>query len=515
MKKVKRGTKQIVRDKVYGRFWLGKETDGKETRQSVPMPAVKVGDEKAIADRCDLIADVVHRLINAGLRHRARDFAILLGEETNAKRLERVLKQIDRLIEGNIVSAAGTTVKQFGDRWTSGDLHREFPRHVKLKATAEEDGQMLRKYVYPEIGGTPVAHVTLDDAERVMAKLPAELSTARARHVAQAMHRMFNLAVYPARLIKVNPLPKGFLPKLGAGKAKQYLYPDEDAKLLGCTEVPLAERVLYGVTDREGFRFLEAVRLEWDDLDLHRGAVNLDKNKTDDPRAWALDPGVVEALRKWKLLTPGSKGPFDTIPVDEHQADRFRFDVQVAGIDRTSLFDRSAESMRLRFHDLRATFVTSALALGKSETWVSDRTGHKSSAMIAKYKRAARTYAELNLGPLKPLVDAIAWTQTATCQTSVQRGRYVRKTKVSRKPRKSAAVPKEGLEPSCPFGRRILSPPRGAKGSPQAEENTGRRAKAGRPGGPFDRGLTDLGEIDRHWDSYEVLIASMDPGGES
>jgi integrase len=61
----------------------------------------------------------------------------------------------------------------------------------------------------------------------------------------------------------------------------------------------------------------------------------------------------------------------------------------------------------LRAHDLRATFVTISLAQGKSETWVTDRTGHKSSIMLYRYKRAARTHAEAELGALAPLHEAI------------------------------------------------------------------------------------------------------------
>ena len=40
-------------------------------------------------------------------------------------------------------------------------------------------------------------------------------------------------------------------------------------------------------------------------------------------------------------------------------------------------------------------------------TWVADRTGHHSSQMIYRYRRVARTLAELNVGPLTPLVEAI------------------------------------------------------------------------------------------------------------
>jgi hypothetical protein len=42
-----------------------------------------------------------------------------------------------------------------------------------------------------------------------------------------------------------------------------------------------------------------------------------------------------------------------------------------------------------------------ALANGRSEAWIGDRTGHRSSAMIAKYKRTVRTLEELGTGDLQ------------------------------------------------------------------------------------------------------------------
>ena len=74
---------------------------------------------------------------------------------------------------------------------------------------------------------------------------------------------------------------------------------------------------------------------------------------------------------------------------------------------RPELFTRSEHRLRVRAHDLRATFVTLALAAGKSESWVADRTGHKSSAMINKYRRTARFASELGLGELAPLDQAV------------------------------------------------------------------------------------------------------------
>jgi hypothetical protein len=49
----------------------------------------------------------------------------------------------------------------------------------------------------------------------------------------------------------------------------------------------------------------------------------------------------------------------------------------------------------------------SPTATVESESWISDRTGHRSSQMIARYKCPARTFMELELGELAMLDEAI------------------------------------------------------------------------------------------------------------
>ena len=91
----------------------------------------------------------------------------------------------------------------------------------------------------------------------------------------------------------------------------------------------------------------------------------------------------------------------------QHLADELRNDLEAAKVERPQLFERSETRRPLRLHDLRSTFVTVSLANGKTETWVSGRTGHRSSAMLNRYRRAARTWSELGLGELTPLDVAI------------------------------------------------------------------------------------------------------------
>ena len=239
-------------------------------------------------------------------------------------------------------------------------------------------------------------------------------STSR-RQILQIIHRVLVLAVYPAKILASSPLPKGFMPKVSSDKAKSYLYPDEDAKLMACTAVPLLMRLCFGMLIREGFRVSELLGLTWSSVDLDRGLVILEENKTDDPRSWVLDAGVTEALRRWK--TRFAWRPSPTTPIlraqDGGRADRYdlardlRAALRQTGVSRSPLFEQTDTRLALRAHDLRASFVTVNLALGKGEAWITDRTGHRSSQMIYRYKRQARTHAELNLGGFKPLHEAI------------------------------------------------------------------------------------------------------------
>jgi len=179
--------------------------------------------------------------------------------------------------------------------------------------------------------------------------------------------------------------------------------------------VPLVFRVFYGFLDREGLREGEANTLTWNRLDLDRGVLTLDENKTDDARAWALDPGVTAPLIAWKKLHPRPEPTARLFLAEnggvldgEHFATVFRErHLKAAVVDRAELYERSKNRMPIRVHDLRATFVTLSLANGRTESWVQDRTGHTSSMMINRYRRTARQAAELGLGTLAPLDQAI------------------------------------------------------------------------------------------------------------
>jgi integrase len=404
--------------------WRAKFTVGSKR----PSFALAVATEEEAHERAAIMADVASRLDAAGLSRFTPRALASVGKAEPGK-LAHVLGEVKRLIKNPPAEPEGPTpdegptFKDVAKAWTSGKLHKLYPDHVRKKTSFGDDVYRLDRHVLPIIGDTPIAKVTLADAERVLRRLPAKLTPGSRRQVAQLVSRVLSLAVYPMRLRASSPIPRGFLPKVGDRKAKGWLYPSEEAALLACRPkddapgVPLETRVLYGFLAREGMRYGEASRLQWVDLDLRTGTVKLDENKTRDPRTWKLGDDVREALARYKKRFRRGAKSEDHVFLDGagaplpdragHKADELREHLELAGIDRPELFQRTRSRLPIRVHDLRATFVTLALASDRTETWVADRTGHRSSTMIGAYRRSARTAAELNLGWLAPMHLAI------------------------------------------------------------------------------------------------------------
>ncbi|WP_437981372.1 tyrosine-type recombinase/integrase [Sorangium sp. So ce117] len=392
-----------------GKTWTARLSLGEAGRATFKLPTCRT--EQEANARLEVLAELAGRLLAAG--------QIVLGmpllEQAGARdgnALRDVRLAIDQLCKGEARARATgeTTFAEFAERVLSGQLAEQYPDHVKAIRSANNYRTRLA-HILEVLSPVPLARFTLDHADHAMSSLPGHLQPGTRQKIAQLIHRILALATYPARIIGSNPLPRGWIPKAGDEKAKGYLYPDEDNRLMQCQAIPLCFRIYYGFLDREGMRADEAGRLEWSDVDLERGAVVLDENKTDDPRAWALSPDVVRALRKWRELCPDNARVFvgkwgNALP-GHNGAKNFRDHLRRAGIDRPELFETTDARLNIRLHDTRATFITVKLAVGRTETWISDRTGHSSSDQIHNYKRAARKVAELALGDFAPLDEAL------------------------------------------------------------------------------------------------------------
>jgi len=414
--------------------WYARIPVGGGKRKAVKLPFCTSRDEALV--RASLMAELVDKLRSTGHRTYIEKALEHVAKAQNEDGLKTARRIVDGIIAGQFEpqepDSAIITIKDLGDRWTSDKLHKLYPDHVPHKTSSDDDKYRLNKHIYPHIKDIPIKEFRLEHAQLVMQKLPTTLSASSRRQVAQLLRRMLAMAVFPLRLIDQNPIPPGFLPKVGPTKALTYLYPDEDRQLMSCAKVPIQYRILYGFLAREGPRSSEAAQLTFADVDLKRGVLTLDENKTDDPRAWALDPGVVVALKAWRDLYRKKAEETDRIfvhpdgsaidPGNDGIAEMFRAHLKEAKVTRDELFKTTNARRQIRIHDLRATFVTLALATGRSEAWVQDRTGHRSSQMLNRYRRTARTVTELGLGRLAALDRAIPEFAPKKVDTSSSRG---------------------------------------------------------------------------------------------
>ena len=292
--------------------WAARITIGGRSRKDFVLSAV--ANEAEAEARCKALAQMTARLRKAG--HAAEIEPLMtMGAKARAGRpWEAVCAAADALCAGQArdkKAAEIPTFAEFAKQWTDGELSKKYPDHVPVKDSVGTDELLFRKHINPVIGDVRLDQVQLADADAVMASLPARLSASSRRHVGQAIRRVLNLACYPGRLIRENPIPRGWLPRAKNALAFTCLQPPEDAILMASKDVDLVRRLFFGVLAREGMRREEAAGLRWRDLDLQRGMVRLDENKTDDPRAWALDAGVARALRAWKERYPPEAGDDD------------------------------------------------------------------------------------------------------------------------------------------------------------------------------------------------------------
>lgn len=299
------------------------------------------------------------------------------------------------------------TFRDVADAWLSGEIHRRHPFTLKEKGVGStEQSRAILKAFDAALGGKPVSEITKDDVMAAKAAIPEGLSQSTYGRYARHIRIVMGLAVAPLELIEVSPVPPKFVPAYGHRRALGFLYPDEDAQLLSAPDhlVPYGYRFYYGFLARVGCRPTEGRLLVFGDFDLRRGILSIDKTKTKTPRSFVLPQDVTaEVLSERERRGAGDADRVFPDVLYDHLADQFREHLRLAGVDRRELHLSTGERRPLRAHDLRGSFVTIALANGANEDWVMRRTGHQTSAMLAKYRRQIDYARDAELGWWQPL----------------------------------------------------------------------------------------------------------------
>lgn len=319
-------------------------------------------------------------------------------------------------------------VKAWGVEWTSGQLYEQHGNVKKLKpkASARDDHNRLTKHVYPYLGDMAVADVQESHVEQAFKRAfdAAEkehgqaLRAATRIHIYQVTHRLFDLAIKPGRLRSDNPVSEDMRPERDTPKLFCFLYPAELLALLRCEAVPLVRRVYYALASYTGLRKSSLKVLRWNAFDFEHSTVTSLVSKTDLAQIFAqsdaLTPGIeslMVVLRRYHdfLGRPDAEALVitDLECKKNGEAKALRDDLKLAGVTRALLFSNSVKVEPLRFHDLRATFVTWAKRAGKGDGWITDRTGHLTPELLKRYARGARMLEDLRYQPFPDISTAV------------------------------------------------------------------------------------------------------------
>ncbi len=423
--------------------WFARVNVAKKTRRSVLLPHITTEpDAKARA----LAINALVRLLRESERGEFIEKVIEQAATANDEQLAKLRTIVAGICGGTEKASAkrqplleADTFRSISKRWTSGELARDYPDHVERKRSWRDD-EYRSKHVPAQYRDLPLAAWTTDTYEEIMRTLSKSLGSGSRPQVAQYMHRVFELAVYPLRLVPVNPIPR--MPKVKQDKLLATLYPDEAAAVAKCKEVEIGYRLLWAFLAETGWRISEAVGrqepkgeegedesippLLWKDIDFEHGRACLSRTKTTETVNVPLDPPTLDGLEAWRKITP-NPGPSDRVFVTKAgqpitvvlAAETFRAHLTMAGISREKrpdLFPENEELKRrlaVRVHDLRGLFVTAALAQGQSDTWVRERTRHRTPGMLDTYRRNVPHFRKY--GPVVPMVDAIPELASSGC----------------------------------------------------------------------------------------------------
>jgi integrase len=426
----------------------------------------------------------------------AREKAAYISEQV---RLGKIIFDTTPRAKGGLPSAAAPlTVRQLATQWTSGALFERFGpvNRLKVKAGAYIDKVTLAAHVLevktrgasgPAFGDLVVTDVTADDVAAVMAAQPKDHRAQTRLHTYVRLRRIFDLAIYPLKLRKEGdtPVSRYLRPERDPEKLFCFLYPSEVIALLrgtneaGEVAIPLARRVLYALGVYTGQRKGSLFAMQWKHVDAKHGTLASFKTKTGRAQHFVADRGLMALLRAWHLhcgspdaeqaivLPPKRKKKHDDprdvreIEIDPKRlANALRDDLKAVGITRAILFEDEAPNVEpLRFHDLRSTFCTWARREGRSDVWISERTGHDLDGdMINRYDRGAQTLTDLEYAPFPDLTGAVpelaalatqlateASTPSANSPDDVPKNRKAPKAYLPSKP-----VGASGFEPPTP-----------------------------------------------------------------
>lgn len=305
------------------------------------------------------------------------------------KELTAKLRQLADTCQGlNLTEQSRMTLGEWLDQWLEDVAKTVRP------GTLNRYRGTVRNHIKPQLGGKVISQVTGKDLQKLYEKLAAEgnlnsgegLSSGTIRGIHNMLHEALG-AAEQAHIILHNPADS-FEPPRFRYKDKKILNAEQVERLMTAIREEEQWHDLFYTELTTGLRRGELCGLKWEDFDTDSGALKIrrtvrwQKGKglvTGDTKTYAgtrtilLPPSTAELLRERKKravtewIFPHPLHPEKPIPPD-------------AAYDRMKALLKEVGLPDLRFHDLRHTFATHALASGVDVKTLSGILGHTRAA---------------------------------------------------------------------------------------------------------------------------------------
>lgn len=390
------------------------------------------------------------------------------------------------------------TVKGWCGRWIAERSRRG---HKSLRG----ETSCLRTWVWPRVGHLAMAAVTRADLEAWVEAIDEavreeELSWKTALNAWGLVSKMFSDACAgKPRELRVradDPSEKVSPPDRGARKGKQFLYPSEFLRLVGCDAVEEDAREVYAVAAYLYPRAGELEALHCEDLDLTHGTAHIHRARDPDtgairetkgnrPRWVPIHPRALPLLARLVERAGGRGLLWPEWPLWKDRSGRLRTHLARAGVTREALFEGDDTRKAMTFHDLRATGITWEAIAGTDAVKIQQRAGHTSMNTTLIYIRLGDAVRGVGFGePFPPL----PWIGSTIGSTGGEDSRETPLRKAAR------MVRGEGFEPTSRVSNGSES--RRSAGGAGADPPQPGPVDAVRDGRGTDRGTNPRGALE-------------------
>ncbi|MDB5038085.1 MAG: hypothetical protein JWQ35_1613 [Bacteriovoracaceae bacterium] len=335
-----------------------------------------------------------------------------ISSETKAKRIEFELKK-----ELDDIANQRTA-------WTWGTWHTECLNRMKLsyrQKTVENYDLGIRKWIPKDWSSRSLTIITKNDVHEVIFATMAGASDTLKRDVHRRVHRLFELAVEEG-ILSLNPA-KGIKVKVAEPKQKVLNSNEAEILLKNAKETKHRFYPVWAMALKTGMRSGEMYALRWSDIDFETEMISVSKQwtskdglhptKSGRNRLVPVSPDLKKFLAEMKLKGGYEESLIDGMTKKEVWHDDYvlpRLYEWNAGLQAQILADfcESIGITKVKFHDLRATFITNMLVQGVSLVAVMSIVGHSRMSTTDRYVRLAGVGVK---GATKQLSYSIPETQ--------------------------------------------------------------------------------------------------------